>query len=50
MYCVKFYTVIGHLIVYLPLYAKTFFTASNEMIIVNDELERMWKKGVMACF
>jgi hypothetical protein len=25
------------------------FIASNEMIMVNNELERMWKEAVVAC-
>jgi hypothetical protein len=27
-----------------------YYVASNGMVTVNDELERMWKKVIMACF
>jgi hypothetical protein len=35
-------------IVYLTTLSVSHYIASNERIIVNNELERMWKEAVMA--
>jgi hypothetical protein len=49
-YC-HYLAVLVLLYVYLTtLYQHISFVASNDVLIVNDEMRIMWKKEIMTCF